>query len=126
MKFFVAVCNCIRHTSGDIMVFGLRVQWLGSRESQDGGRAMTTASILAKYIIASCSDDGKSVTNLKLQKLLYYAQAWKLALHGKPLFNDRIEAWVHGPVVPVVFREYRDFKWAPLPVDQSCPEPHNE
>jgi uncharacterized phage-associated protein len=87
---------------------------------------MTTASILAKYLIASCSGNGKTITNLKLQKLLYYAQAWQLALHNKALFNDRIEAWVHGPVVPTVFREYRDFKWDPLPVDQSRPEPNNE
>lgn len=87
---------------------------------------MTTAPILAKYIIVCCSGDGKGITNLKLQKLLYYAQAWKLALYGKPLFNDPIQAWVHGPVVPPVFREYRDFKWAPLPVDHTRPEPQRE
>lgn len=82
---------------------------------------MITATHLAKYIIAQCAETG--ITNLKLQKLLYYSQAWNLALRDKPLFADRIEAWVHGPVVPVVFREYRAFKWTALPVDTSWPEP---
>jgi uncharacterized phage-associated protein len=76
--------------------------------------AKTTASLLAKHIIAECNANGKTISNLKLQKLLYYAQAWHLAFENKPLFTDRIEAWVHGPVVPNVFREYREFKWSPL------------
>ena len=72
--------------------------------------AEITASNLSKHLIAHCS----GISNLKLQKLLYYSQAWMLAIYGKPLFDDRIEAWVHGPVVPSVFRKYRDFKWSPL------------
>jgi len=79
--------------------------------------AKTTASHLAKHIIAECNAHGKAISNLKLQKLLYYAQAWHLAFESKPLFGDRIEAWVHGPVVPNVFREYREFKWSPLMVE---------
>ena len=42
--------------------------------------------------------EGASLNRLKLQKLLYYLQAWHLALHGKPLFDGKFEAWVHGPV----------------------------
>lgn len=74
-----------------------------------------TASDFSRYLIFKSSLDGKPVTNLKLQKLLYYAQGWYLAFYRKQLFADRIEAWVHGPVVPEVFREYRDFRWSPLP-----------
>lgn len=44
------------------------------------------------------------ISNLKLQKLVYYAQGFSLALLGKPLFEDRIEAWMHGPVVPELYR----------------------
>lgn len=51
------------------------------------------------------------VTNLKLQKLLYYAQAWNLAFTGTPLFAEDIEAWVHGPVVPKVFRRFKALGW---------------
>lgn len=70
-----------------------------------------TASEIAKYIIASFQKKNKEISNLKLQKLLYYAQAWHLVLYEGPLFNDEIEAWVHGPVVPSVFREYKLFGW---------------
>lgn len=45
--------------------------------------------------------------HLKLQKLLYYAQAMKLAVHGEPLFLNKIEAWENGPVVSDMFVEYR-------------------
>jgi len=47
---------------------------------------------------------------LKLQKLLYYAQGFHLALFNKPLFDDKIEAWKHGPVVRSVYRVYSQNK----------------
>ena len=50
--------------------------------------------------------DGDDVTNLKVQKLVYYAQGFYLALNGKPLFNNDIKAWAHGPVVPELYQEY--------------------
>lgn len=83
-----------------------------------------TASQVAKYILLHFARSGESINNLKLQKLLYYSQAWHATLHGEPLFGESIEAWVHGPVVPSVFREYRDFKWNPIHYshDQSACE----
>jgi uncharacterized phage-associated protein len=50
--------------------------------------------------------NGDLMTNLKLQKLLYYQQGFHLAYFGQPLFNEDIEAWMYGPVVPVVYRNY--------------------
>jgi uncharacterized phage-associated protein len=73
-----------------------------------------TASDIANFFIASFQEKGKGISNLKLQKLLYYAQAWHLALYDAPLFDDKIEAWVHGPVVPLVFREYKRYAWRPI------------
>jgi uncharacterized phage-associated protein len=52
------------------------------------------------------------LTNLKLQKLLYYSQAWHLALADNILFSEDIEAWIHGPVVPRVFGAFKDFRWS--------------
>ncbi len=48
---------------------------------------------------------------------MYYATAWHLALYDAPLFDDKIEAWVHGPVVRGVFREYKPYGWNPLSVE---------
>lgn len=76
---------------------------------------MRTANYIAACLINLSYEQGSPVSNLKLQKLLYYAQAWNLAFSKQPLFNDEIEAWVHGPVVPSVFKVYRDNKWAPIP-----------
>lgn len=54
--------------------------------------------------------DGDYISNLKLQKLLYYAQGSFLAIKNEELFADPILAWAHGPVVESVYREYKIFK----------------
>jgi uncharacterized phage-associated protein len=58
---------------------------------------------------------GDSITNLKLQKLVYYAQAWTVALLNRPLFGEDVEAWAHGPVVDPVYQEYKGFQYGTLP-----------
>lgn len=56
-----------------------------------------------------------AVDSFKLQKLVYYCQAWHLAWEGERLFDSRIEAWANGPVVPALYQkhrgEYRIEKW---------------
>ena len=84
---------------------------------------MSTANYIAACLINLSHEKQSPVSSLKLQKLLYYAQAWHLALFKQPLFNDEIEAWVHGPVVPEVFRTYRDNKWAAIPNVENDPIP---
>lgn len=59
------------------------------------------------------------LTNLKLQKLLYYAQAWNLAFTDECLFAEDIEAWVHGPVVPRVFRRFKALGWKAIDTEVS-------
>lgn len=73
-----------------------------------------TADNVAKYLVYLASQDlvgdnkeREGITNLKLQKVLYFAQAYFLAKLGHPLFSDRMEAWEYGPVVPSVYRKYR-------------------
>lgn len=83
---------------------------------------MATASDVAKYILTlSQPEEGDYVSNLKLQKLLYYAQGFHLALRGRPLFQDSIQAWPHGPVVPGVYHIYKDngSSAIPIPMDFS-------
>lgn len=50
--------------------------------------------------------EGELMTNLKLQKMLYYEQGFHLAYFGTPLFDEEIEAWMYGPVVPSVYDVY--------------------
>lgn len=56
-------------------------------------------------------ESGDAMTHLKLQKLLYYAQAWHLANYNRRLFDEDLKAWTHGPVVPSVWHKYRNFGW---------------
>jgi uncharacterized phage-associated protein len=50
------------------------------------------------YIIFKLKEANCGLNLLKLQKLLYYCQAWHLAIHNRPLFDGKFQAWVHGPV----------------------------
>jgi uncharacterized phage-associated protein len=69
-----------------------------------------SATTIAEWFIAWTEEvDEARLSNLKLQKLPYYAQGHYLASTGSPLFGDEIQAWSHGPVVPNVYHEYKDF-----------------
>lgn len=75
---------------------------------------MVTAQTVARFFLAFGNECGELLTNLKLNKLVYYAQAWHLALWGEPLFDEPIEAWVHGPVVPALYVEYKKYGYRPI------------
>lgn len=64
-------------------------------------------------------ESGDVVTHLKVQKLLYYAEAWTQLLLERQLFEENIEAWAHGPVVREVFDTFKDFGWQPLSISEE-------
>lgn len=79
---------------------------------------MGTALDVANWFLAATAKSaGDSITNLKLQKLVYYAQAYSLAFRGQPLFNESIEAWDHGPVAAPVYHRYKYCGRDPIPCD---------
>lgn len=82
---------------------------------------MPDAKTVAQYIIAFFQKAGDPVSNLKLQKLLYYVQGWHLGLHGKPAFEGSFQAWVHGPVNPDVYHQYKAFRWNPINEEVATP-----
>lgn len=59
-------------------------------------------------------DAGDTITHLKLQKLLYFSQAWYLANTGEPLFANDIQAWAHGPVVRSIYDRFSHMGWESL------------
>ncbi len=82
---------------------------------------MASARDVGLFFACKADDEaGDSITNLKIQKLLYYAQGAHLAIHGEPLFEEPIEAWTHGPVVPVVYHELKSFGSKSIQVDGMC------
>lgn len=64
---------------------------------------------VAQYVINYAIEQGKPVSNLKLQKILYYIQAAFLVEKGVPCFKEQILNWRHGPVVKEVYDEYKDY-----------------
>ena len=69
---------------------------------------------IAKWLIKEAGQYNITITPMKLQKLLYYAQAYALGMAGEPLFNDEIQAWKHGPVIPVVYNAYSKYGRDPI------------
>ena len=87
---------------------------------------MISALDAARYIIhvATPRDDEGSdfLCHMRLQKLLYYTQAWHLASAGVPLFAERIEARQYGPVVPAVYAVFKSFRLAIPAAEGRVPE----
>lgn len=80
-----------------------------------GGALMYNVIDVAKYIILYCKQHGYSISNLKLQKLLYFVQAQFLVALGKPAFSEEIEAWDFGPVVPEAYRYFKIWGSSEIP-----------
>ena len=69
---------------------------------------MANAKEIARvFAYLSQQDEGKSIEITRLNKLLYYAQGHALAELGRPLFQNKIDAWERGPVVAVVYTNYK-------------------
>ena len=86
-----------------------------------GNQTVNKAIEISKYIVNYANEKGLDITNLKLQKLLYYVQAAFLLLsEGKePCFSDKIVAWLHGPVVENVYYEYSKYRGEHIPKQES-------
>ena len=72
-------------------------------DQTEPSRATDTIYAVVKYIMEK---QGK-MTASKLHKLLYYCQAWSLVWDEEPLFEQRIEAWANGPVVPAIYQLHK-------------------
>ena len=84
---------------------------------------MPTAKEVSEYFLKlSQPEVGDYISNLKLQKLLYYAQGYHLALFNDLLFNEEIKSWQYGPVVESIYHEYKDNGAAAIPVPDRIQE----
>ena len=79
--------------------------------------AHSALNIAKTFLTFANSEYGDFLSNLKIQKLLYYAQGLHLALYHKPLFEEKIIAWQYGPVVEEVYRELKSYQGAIPPFE---------
>jgi uncharacterized phage-associated protein len=89
----------------------------GSMATISTARAVTTVQNVAKTFLTF-----EPMTHKKLQKLCYYAYSWYLTLYGEKLFDEHFEAWIHGPVSPALYNEYKEYGWKEIPQVDKVPE----
>ncbi len=80
-----------------------------------------THDMVADYFLSFSREHGDYLTNLKLQKMVFYAQAWYLAIFEKPLFDADFQAWVHGPVCPELYQRFKECRWSPISENIDVP-----
>ena len=85
------------------------------------GQAQRIADFFTKKAMDN-SYKGENMTPLKVQKLLYYAYAWKYSLQKEKIFTDQMEAWEYGPVVPDVYHELKKYGYSPINELKTDPE----
>ena len=64
---------------------------------------------VANWFLDRADKDGKPLDPMKLQKLIYFAHGWHLALTSKPLINEHPEAWAYGPVIPSIYHRFKKY-----------------
>lgn len=69
---------------------------------------------VANYFLEKARGQGQGIDPMKLQKLVYYAHGWHLAITGKPLIDEPVEAWPYGPVIPSLYHEFKHYGRQPI------------
>lgn len=77
---------------------------------------MKTSREVARLVLQLCQERGVGVSQLKLQKLMYYIQGYHLSATGRALFEEDIYAWRHGPVERCIYNTYREYGGGVIPV----------
>jgi uncharacterized phage-associated protein len=75
---------------------------------------MNDGRAIANFVLDVCESEKRSITNLSLQKIVFFCHAWSLANLGKPLIKHQFEAWQYGPVLQYLYRDFRDFEREPI------------
>lgn len=82
---------------------------------------LVTAKNVARWFVNRADRSaGEAITHLKVQKLVYYAEAWHLAYFDCPMLHEDFQAWAHGPVVRAIYDKYRQNSWEALPVEKGA------
>ena len=78
------------------------------------GKALQPNRRVANALLLRADAAGKRLTHVQVQKLLYFVQAWGLALHGSRVLQDGAEAWFYGPIYPAIYHELKHYGGSPV------------
>lgn len=82
-------------------------QKFSSKDAHDG-RAV------ANFVLDVCESEGRSISNLSIQKIVFFCHVWSLIELQRPLIRHVFEAWEHGPVLQYLYREFKEFDDRPI------------
>jgi len=88
----------------------------GRRDAQyvEGLNMPFSSKAVANYFLELAEAEGKTLDPMKIQKLVYFAHGWHLAITGKPLVDERPEAWTYGPVFPTLYQSFKHYGAGPI------------
>jgi len=97
-------------TATDCSLARLTIRTDGERVMIDGydGRA------IANFTLDFCEGNSRPVTNLALQKIVYFCHVWSLIELDRPLVRHGFEAWEYGPVLPYLYHEFKSYDHLPI------------
>jgi uncharacterized phage-associated protein len=79
-----------------------------------------SAKAVANYLLDLAESNDTTIDPLKMQKLVYFAHGWHLTLEDAPLIRETVQAWTYGPVIPVLFHEFK--RWGGNPIREHATE----
>lgn len=74
------------------------------------------ASVIANYFLSRAGREDP-ITQMKVQKLVYFAHGWHLGITKRPLINEQVEAWPYGPVIPSLYEDLK--RWGVDPIEEQ-------
>ena len=86
----------------------------GIRLRSISGKMAYTPQHIANYFLDRAAEEGRTMSPMKLIKLVYIAYGWALALLGTKLFDEPVQAWRHGPVIPSLYHEFKHYRSKPI------------
>lgn len=89
--------------------------------------AIISANQVADFYIKLTQEHGDYISQLKLQKIIYYADAWYMVNHhGQSLIQEDFEAWIHGPVIRSIYQRFKSYGWQPILEAVNWPDLNDE
>ena len=86
---------------------------------------MYDPTTIANAFIKMAQEQDRPLTNMQVQKLVYFAHGWYLALVGEPLISEKVEAWTYGPVIQSLYDKLRSYKASPVGGPIEPDDSHN-
>jgi uncharacterized phage-associated protein len=80
---------------------------------------------IANCVLDLADAEGIQLSNLALQKIVYFCHAWHLVETGNPLVKTEFEAWQHGPVLQYLYRQFKAFENQPIRARATAMNPHS-